>query len=359
MEIREAIATVSRGQHLTQAQATAVMDGLMEGTATPAQIAALLTALHMKGEQEAEIAGMAASMQTHALPVPYYGELVDTCGTGGDGLHTFNISTTAAFVVAGAGATVAKHGNRAMSSKAGSADVLEALGVKIDLSPDGVARCLHEVGIAFMFAQTFHPAMRYVAPVRRELGIRTVFNVLGPLSNPARARYQIVGVANPTLAEKLANAFSLMPIEHALIVHGADGMDELSLSGENLMYDVRPGATPRRVTLAATTLGFAPAHPDALRGGTATENATITHAILDGRDQSARRDIVLLNAAAALVAADQVPDLPAGIELARISLDSGQALTRLQQLIVTSNAPDTPQSPVNTAPPTPTPRQRA
>lgn len=267
MNIREAISKVVRGKHLEQAEAAAVMEEIMTGTATPAQVGAFLTALHIKGESDAEIAGMAEVMRAKATPVPFDGTAIDTCGTGGDGAHTFNISTTAAFVVAGAGLTVAKHGNRAMSSSSGSADVLEALGVHIELDADDVLRCLHEAGIGFMFAPRFHPAMRFAGPVRREIGIRTVFNVLGPLTNPARAQHQVIGVASATIAEKLAYALSRMQIVHALVVHGEPGLDELSLTGENLIYEVRQGHEPQRKTLDPVDLGLHRAPLEALQGG--------------------------------------------------------------------------------------------
>ncbi|HMP40555.1 MAG TPA: anthranilate phosphoribosyltransferase, partial [Roseiflexaceae bacterium] len=231
MAIREQIIHITRGESLTQEQAAAAMEEIMSGVATPAQIAAFLTALALKGETEAEIAGMAQVMRARATPVSYDGPVLDTCGTGGDASGTFNISTTSAFLAAGAGVTVAKHGNRAMSSVCGSADVLEGLGVGIELDAAGVAHCLREAGIGFMFAPRFHPAMRYAGPVRREIGIRTVFNMLGPLTNPARARHQVLGVADPLLAEKLAHALARLDTVHALVVHGHGGLDELALSG--------------------------------------------------------------------------------------------------------------------------------
>ncbi|NJK80727.1 MAG: anthranilate phosphoribosyltransferase [Chloroflexaceae bacterium] len=337
MNIRDAIRMVVAGQHLEQDAAAAVMEAIMEGAASPAQIAAFLTALHLKGEHESEIAGMAMVMRSKATPVPFAGPLVDTCGTGGDGAGTFNISTTAAFVVAGAGVTVAKHGNRAMSSESGSADLLEALGVKIDMEAAQVARLLRDAGIGFMFAPRFHPAMRHAGPVRREIGIRTVFNVLGPLTNPAGARHQVLGVATPTLAEKLALALGRMDIDHALVVHGAGGLDELSLSGPSLVYDVRPGQPPQRMVVDAAQLGLQPAPNEALRGGNAATNAAITKGVLTGAEQGPRRDVVLLNAAAALVAADAAPDLHTGIEQARASIDGGYAYERLQRMVNLSN----------------------
>ncbi len=337
MPIRDQIIQIVRGHDLTEDQAAEAMEEIMTGVATPAQVAALLTALHLKGETDAEIAGMARVMRSKAIPVHFDGPLLDTCGTGGDGAGTFNISTTAAFVAAGAGATVAKHGNRAMSSVCGSADVLEGLGVNIDLDATGVARCLEQAGVGFMFAQKFHPAMRFVGPVRREIGIRTIFNVLGPLSNPAQARHQVLGVADPELAEKMARALQLLDTRHALVVHGHGGLDELTLSGPNLVIEVRSGHDLRRYEISADEIGLDPAPREALLGGDVAINVAIVHSILTGEDQGARRDIVLLNAAAALVAADHAADLHEGLHLARQSLESGAALARLERLITASS----------------------
>ncbi|NJM05194.1 anthranilate phosphoribosyltransferase [Candidatus Gracilibacteria bacterium] len=338
MTIREAIAALVEGQQLSQAEAAAVMEEIMSGIATAAQISAFLTALRLKGESDAEIAGMAEVMRQKATPVYFDGPLLDTCGTGGDGAQTFNISTTAAFIAAGAGLTVAKHGNRAMSSKCGSADVLEGLGVKIDIDAAAVARCLREAGIAFMFAPNFHPAMRFAGPVRREIGIRTVFNVLGPLTNPARARHQVLGVPNAALAEKLARALSRLDTVHALVVCGDGGVDELNLSGPNLLFSVRAGQQPQQFTLDPHDVGVARAGPTELQGGDITTNTTITRAILSGTEHGPRRDVSLLNAAAALVAGDRVQTMAEGMQLARSSLDRGAALARLERLIVSSNA---------------------
>lgn len=338
MNIRDAIIAVVGGRELSQAQAASVMEEIMTGEATPAQIGAFLTALHLRGETDAEIAGMAEVMRLKATPVYVDGPVADTCGTGGDGSHTFNISTAAAFVAAGAGLTVAKHGNRAMSSVCGSADVLEGLGVKIELDAEGVARCLREAGIGFMFAPKFHPAMRFAGPVRREIGIRTAFNILGPLTNPARARHQVLGVASAPLAEKLARALSRLETAHALVVHGDGGVDELSLSGPNLAFDVRGGQEPRRLTIDAEALGLARATHEALRGGDVAANVAILRAVLGGSEQGPRRDVVLLNAAAALVAGDLAATMAAGLALARASLDEGRAAERLARLVVASNA---------------------
>ncbi|NTU79122.1 MAG: anthranilate phosphoribosyltransferase [Chloroflexales bacterium] len=338
MNIRDAIIAVVGGKELTQAESASVMEEIMTGEATPAQIGAFLTALHLKGETDAEIAGMAEVMRQKATPVYVDGPVADTCGTGGDGSHTFNISTAAAFVAAGAGLTVAKHGNRAMSSVCGSADVLEGLGVKIELDAEGVARCLREAGIGFMFAPKFHPAMRFAGPVRREIGIRTAFNILGPLTNPARARHQVLGVASAPLAEKLARALSRLETTHALVVHGDGGVDELSLSGPNLVFDVRAGQAPRRMTIAPADLGLQWASHEALRGGDVATNVAIVRGVLDGSDRGPHRDVVLLNAAAALVAGDLAADMAAGLVQARASIDEGRALARLGRLVAASNA---------------------
>ncbi len=338
MHIRDAIQAVVGRTDLEQDDAAAVMEQMMNGEATPAQIAALLTALHLKGETAAEIAGMAAVMRARSVAVPHEGPVVDTCGTGGDHANTFNISTAAAFVAAGAGLTVAKHGNRAMSSRCGSADVLEGLGVQIELDAEGVARCLTRAGIGFMFAPKFHPSMRYAGPVRREIGIRTIFNVLGPLTNPARAEYQVIGVASPALADKLAHALSRMNIRRALVVHGTDGLDELSISAPSLVYDVRPGQAPAKQTIDPAALGLQVADRQAILGGSISENVQIVQAILAGTDSGPRRDIVLLNAAAALLAAERAESFADGLSQARQALSSGQAAERLAALISVSQS---------------------
>ena len=338
MNIQDAIKALVAGRSLRQNEAALVMEQIMTGEATPAQIGALLTVLHLKGETDAEIAGMAEVMREKAVQVHHAMPVLDTCGTGGDATNTFNISTAAAFIAAGAGATVAKHGNRAMSSKCGSADVLEGLGVAIELDAEGVARCLDRAGIGFMFAQKFHPAMRFAGPVRREIGIRTVFNILGPLANPARAEYQVVGVAAAPLADKLANALARMDSRHALVVHGSDGMDELSLSGPSTIWEVKTGGAPHRYQVDPTDLGLRRAPREALLGGTVAENAATIRALLNGDEQGARRDVVLLNAAAGLVASEQAQDLREGLTLAARALDEGAARARLDQLVVVSQS---------------------
>src|SRR4030042_1651684 len=257
--------------------------------------------------------------------------VVDTCGTGGDGSHTFNISTTAAFVAAGAGLKVAKHGNRAMSSQCGSADVLEALGVKIDLNAEQVQRCLQEVGIGFMFAPAFHPAMKYAAGPRREIGIRTVFNILGPLTNPAGARAQVLGVADEALLEKMALVLKSLGCHHALLVHGEDGLDEVTISGKTHFCELK-GNRIENYTISPEDLGLPSAGSDSLKGGSAQENAELLRNILAGAP-GPQRDVVLMNTAAVLLAGDKVETLREGVELAQKTIDSGQALSKLEQLI--------------------------
>ena len=333
--IRDAIAALVERRDLTEGEAAACMEQLMSGEATPAQVAAFLVALRMKGETADEITGLARVMREKALRVPIDGPLVDTCGTGGDAKGTFNASTAAAFVAAGAGARVAKHGNRAMSSACGSADVLEALGGKIDLPPDGVARCIEQAGFGFMFAQSYHPAMKHVAPVRREIGVRTVFNILGPLTNPARAEHQVLGVADAATAEKLAAVLARLGTGHALVVHGEDGLDEVSLSSATDVYEVHDGAVVRR-RFELPEFGLTPHEAPALRGGSPEQNAEAFRRVLGG-EPGPLRDFTLVNAAAALVAADLAPDMKAGLALAAQSIDSGAARERLDAWVRLSN----------------------
>ena len=340
MPLRTAIAAVINGRDLTFTQAEAAMDIIMNGEATPAQIGSYLTALRMKGETVDEIAGSAQSMRAHVVGVDVPGlipgeMLLDTCGTGGDGKHTFNISTTAAFVVAGAGVKVAKHGNRAASSKSGSADVLMALGGNLDLTPAQVAGCVADVGIGFLYAIHHHPAMRFAIGPRREIGQRTIFNVLGPLTNPAGATHQLIGVYSPTLTEPLAAVLGKLGSRAAYVVHGSGGLDELSTSGVNRVSYLRDGVVRTR-ELDPHELGLARATLDDMLGGTPQENALLTRDILSGKDRGPRRDIVLLNAAAALAVADD--DLPAGLEKARASIDNGRALATLEAWIEKTNS---------------------
>jgi len=332
--IREAIEALVSGRSLSLEEAAAVMEEIMSGQATPAQFGAFVTALRLKGETVEEIAGLARVMREKAMSVEISDAVVDTCGTGGDALGTFNVSTAAAFVVAGAGLKVAKHGNRAMTSKCGSADVLEALGVKIDLGAEGVRECLERVGIGFMFAPIFHPAMKYAAGPRREIGIRTIFNILGPLTNPARAKAQVIGVAESTLAAKMAQALQRLGCRHALVVHGEDGLDEISIGGLSAICELKEGIIID-YAVAPEDFGFERASMESIVGGTAEENAAALRAVLSG-EQGPKRDIVLLNAAAALVAGDRVANLREGVLRAQESLDSGRAREKLRGLIVVS-----------------------
>ena len=332
--IREAIDIVVSGHSLTREQATEVMQEIMEGEATPAQLGAFLTALRLKGESTEEIAGMAEVMREKALRVNAPGPLLDVVGTGGDGKNTFNISTASAFVAVACGARVAKHGNRAASSSCGAADVLEALGVKIELSPEGVAQCIERVGMGFMFAPSFHPSMRYAGPVRREIGIRTVFNILGPLTNPARAQCMLLGVAYEQLGSLMAEALRLLDIQHALVVHGADGVDEISLSGPSSVWEVKEGAVSTW-TIDVAAAGLPTATTEDLRGGSAEENAATMRRLFQGEGGPVR-DAVLLNSAAALVAADKAASLSEGITLASEAIDRGEALARVDAMVEVS-----------------------
>ena len=332
--IREAIDIVVSGHSLTREQATEVMQEIMEGGATPAQLGAFLTALRLKGESTEEIAGMAAVMREKALRVNVEGPLLDVVGTGGDGKNTFNISTASAFVAAACGARVAKHGNRAASSSCGAADVLEALGVKVELTPDGVAQCIEQAGMGFMFAPAFHPSMRYAGPVRREIGIRTVFNILGPLTNPAHAQCMLLGVAYEQLGGLMAQALRLLDIRHALVVHGADGMDEISLSGPSTVWEVQGGEVSTWTIDLADT-GLASASTEDLHGGVAEENAATMRRLFQG-EGGPIRDAVLLNSAAALVAADKADSLGQGISMAAEAIDGGAALARVDALVEVS-----------------------
>jgi anthranilate phosphoribosyltransferase len=335
--IREAIAKLVDGKPLAEEEAAAVMEEIMTGEATPAQLAAFVVALRLKGESVDEIAGMARVMRAKALRVPYEGPpLLDTCGTGGDCAGTFNISTAAAFVAAGAGAVVAKHGNRAMTSRCGSADVLEALGAKIDLAPEGVAHCLREAGVGFMFAPAFHPAMRFAASPRREIGVRTVFNVLGPLTNPAGAQAQVLGVASAALAGTMAQVLERLGCRHALVVHGEDGLDEMSLAATTLVHELKDGSlTSYRV--APEDVGLARAEGCTVKGGSPEENAAALRAVLDGR-RGPLRDIVLLNSAAALLAADIAAGLAEGVTLAAAAIDGGAAARAVERFVEVTNS---------------------
>jgi anthranilate phosphoribosyltransferase len=308
------------------------MEEIMSGEATPAQIAAFVTALRIKGETVDEIAGLANVMRDKAIPVKVTPPVIDTCGTGGDNCSSINISTAAAFVAAGAGLKVAKHGNRAMTSKCGSADVLEALGVKIDLGAEAVAECLEKVGIGFMFAPVFHPAMKHAAGPRREIGIRTVFNILGPLTNPARAKYQVIGVPSEELGNKIAAVLHRLGTRHSLVVHSQDGMDEISISGRSLVWEINEDKVSAPYEVSPKYFGFKEANLTQIKGGTPEENANVLRRILDG-ERGPQRDVVVMNAAAALLAGDRASDLKEGARLAEAAIDSGQAKEKLEGLI--------------------------
>jgi anthranilate phosphoribosyltransferase len=323
---------------LSADEARAAMAEVFAGNATPAQLAAFIVALRMKGETVEELTGLVQAMLAAAEEVPLddalRARLVDTCGTGGDRSGTINVSTIAAFVVAGAGVPVAKHGNRAASSRAGSADVLEALGVRIDLGPDGVAHCLASANIGFCFAPRFHPAMRHAGPVRRELGLPTVFNFLGPLANPTRPRYQVVGVSDGRMAQRMAGVLAANGAIRSLVVHGSDGLDELTTTGTSTMVWQESGIS-RTLTVDPGELGLAPASKAALAGGDAMANAASLRAVLEG-GRGAHRDIAVLNAGAGLVAAGAAQALADGVALAERSIDDGGAAAALERLIAAS-----------------------
>ena len=330
--IREAIARLVERADLEQGEAEAVMHEIMSGEATPVQIGAFATALRMKGETAAEIAGCARAMRAKCVRVVTATKpLMDTCGTGGDGAGTFNVSTAVALVIAGAGVPVAKHGNRSVSSRCGSADVLEALGVKIDLRPEEMARCIDEAGIGFLFAPLLHPAMKHAALPRREIGIRTIFNILGPLTNPASASSQLLGVYDPGLVETMAEVLDMLGVHSALVVHGAGGLDELSLSGTNRVARLQDGRVDS-FHVDPRALGLPPAGPADIRGGSPEDNAAMMKAVLGG-ERGAVRDTVLLNAAAGLVAAERAGGFEEGLGLAVRSIDSGAALGKLDSLV--------------------------
>jgi anthranilate phosphoribosyltransferase len=336
MDIKTAIASLTARQHLSESDMEAVVLDIMGGNATPAQIGAFLVALRMKGEQVDEITGAARAMRRYASRVATHREVVDTCGTGGDGRNTFNISTAAAFIAAGAGLAIAKHGNRAMSGSVGGADVLEALGVRIDLPPEQVGACLEEVGMGFLFAQLFHPAMRHVAAPRREIGVRTVFNLLGPLTNPAGAKAQLLGVFSDAWLEPLANALNRLGSRRALVVHGEDGLDELSLTGPSLVAELRAGAVST-YRFDPDRVGLRRCKPDDLAGGDAAHNARIIRDVLAGRAAPAQMDIALLNAAAALYVGGMADGIAAALPLARAAVDNGAAAGKLEALVEFSN----------------------
>jgi anthranilate phosphoribosyltransferase len=334
--IQQALQQVLDGRDLSREETREVMNEIMAGEATPAQIGGFLVALRAKGETADEIAGCAEAMRAHVLAVrPRRDDLVDTAGTGGDGAHTINISTAAALVAAAAGAAVAKHGNRAVSSACGSADVLEALGFTLEQEPDRIAQSIDELGFGFLFAPSHHPAMRHAAPVRKELATRTVFNVLGPLTNPAGARAQVVGVYSPELVRTIAEVLAALGARRAFVVHGAGGIDELSPVGANLIAEVVDGTVRERTLDPEAELGLPRCDVAELRGGTPAENAAAVREVFDGAD-GGRRSAVLLNAAGAIAAAGHAGDLQEGLELAREAVDSGAAAQRLEQLVAFS-----------------------
>lgn len=324
MDMKALISLVAEGTDLTEAQAETAMSLMMNGDATAAQVAAFLMALRIKGETVPEITGCARVMRSRATQVVHSRALaVDTCGTGGDKSNTFNISTTAAFVAAGAGVPVAKHGGRAATSLTGSADVLEALGINLNLTAEQVGACIDQIGIGFMFAPAMHSSMKHVAPVRREIGMRTIFNLLGPLTNPAGAQAQVVGVYSADLTEPVARVLGNLGVRHALVVHGVDGVDEISISGPTLISEMEDGFV-HTYRITPEDVGIARAPREYIRGGTREENARITEEILAG-ETGPRRDVVLLNAAAALLAIGSVKSLKEGVEAAARSIDSGAA----------------------------------
>jgi anthranilate phosphoribosyltransferase len=330
----ESIAKLVRCESLSEDEAAAAFEVIIRGDATPSQIAGFLVALRMKGETAEEITGFARTARAMATPIQVDGSLLDTCGTGGDGLATFNISTLSAIVAAACGARVAKHGNRAASSMCGSADVLEQLGVKIDLAPEGVARCIDQAGIGFLFAPVFHPSFRFAGVPRRELGLRTVFNVLGPLCNPAGAKYQALGVADGTLAAKMADVLLRLGVERAIVFHAGDGMDELSVSGPSSVIEIN--GRRKEYQLDPAELGLATAPVESMRGGGPEENARLAREVLGGA-KGPRRDVVLLNAAAALRAAGLAGTWKDGLGLAAEAIDAGRAGDVLQRWARISN----------------------
>ncbi|MFW5691098.1 MAG: anthranilate phosphoribosyltransferase [Chloroflexota bacterium] len=340
MDIKRAIDVIGRFGHLQAQEAEMVMHQIMQGGADDSQIGAYLMGLRMKGETQAEITGSAMAMRANAENVPtrYAGvDLLDTCGTGGDRSGTFNISTTVAFVASGAGMAVAKHGNRAASSKCGSADVLEALGVNIDLTPQQVGACVDEIGIGFLFAQKLHPAMRYAIGPRRQMGVRTIFNILGPLTNPAGARRQLMGVFAPDLTDLLAHVLGDLGSVSAMVVSGYGGVDELTTTGPNHISHYQDGVV-NTFTLDPRDLGFESASINDLLGDDAQTNASILRGILSGEVDGPKRDVVLLNAGAALVVAGHAGDIPSGVKIARQVVESGAALEKLDKLIAFSQS---------------------
>ena len=338
VEWSDLLTGILAGESLDASEAETALGVVLDGEATAAQIAAFVVALRAKGETTEEMTGFVRAMLAHAEPLdlPEGIDLVDTCGTGGDRLKSVNVSTMAAMIVAGAGVKVCKHGGRASSSAVGAADVMEALGIVADLDPAGVRRCIEEIGMGFCFAPRFHPAMRHAAPVRRELGIPTVFNVLGPLANPGRARYQVVGVSNPALADKMLGVLAANGTTRAFVVHGDDGLDELSTTGPSTVRELTTDGEVRQWRVDPSDLGLAPATMEQLRGGDAHFNAHAIRQVMGG-DRSPHRDIAVLNAAAALCVIGHAQDLPAGLAQANASIDDGRAQAVLDGLIRITN----------------------
>jgi anthranilate phosphoribosyltransferase len=321
---------VTTGEHLSADDAQAAMSALLAGDATPAQIAGFAIAIKMKGETAAELTGFARALRHHMIVVDAGGGLIDTCGTGGDHANTFNISTVAAFIMAGAGARVAKHGGRSATSQTGSADVLEALGVRISMTPEQAAGAIREIGVGFLFAPDLHPAMKHAAPVRRELKVRTFFNLIGPLANPALATAQLIGAPSPDAAKIMAEALAALGTGRSFIVHGHDGLDEITTTGPTDVYEVRTGSVEKHLWMPSD-FGVKRAFGEDLLGGDATRNAAIAREILAGTI-GPMRDISLVNAAAGLIAAGLAKDLRQGMQLAEESIDSGTALRKLEEL---------------------------
>ncbi len=335
--IKDAIGKLVEGKSLTENESEIVMSEIMSGEATPSQIGAFLVSLRIKGETIEEITGCAKAMRASAIKIlPDAALLVDTCGTGGDALSTFNISTLVAFVAAAAGLAIAKHGNRSVSSMCGSADLLQALGVKIELSPDKVSACIDKVGVGFLFAPLLHPAMKYAMPTRKEIGIRTIFNILGPITNPASAQIQLLGVYDPKLTTMLARVLARLGSQRAMVVHGADRLDELSTTGLNSIAELRNGKV-KSYELDPHKLGLPRARIEDMKGGLPQENAAIALSILKG-EKGPRRDIVLLNSAALFVLTDKAKDWKEGLELGARMIDSGKAEEKLRQLVEFTNA---------------------
>jgi anthranilate phosphoribosyltransferase len=336
IELKALIAQVASGAELSRQQASDAFDMMMSGEATPSQMGGLLMALRVRGETVDEITGAVTAMRSKMLTVKAPANAVDVVGTGGDASGSYNISTCAAFITAGAGVPVAKHGNRALSSRSGAADVLGALGVKIDLTPDEISGCIAEAGIGFMFAPAHHPAMKHVGPTRVELGTRTIFNLLGPLSNPAGVKRQMVGVFSRQWVEPLAQVLKNLGAERAYVVHGADGLDEITTSGPTYVAALENGAV-KTFEITPEEVGLARVEPNALKGGDADLNAKALRMVLQGT-KNAFRDVAVMNAAAALVVAGVTPDMKAGVGVAQKSIDNGEALKRLDKLVAVSNA---------------------